>query len=155
MGQGVQVYVGRLGLALCLAAGLSVQLITFTFTPILHVSCGTRGTGVCRKTGISAVFSCWHVCTISSYRTRADAAAIIVQLTVITWNESVLFLTLFVLMDYPLHTVKIRMELSILYFKVKISIKSWIYFCPWRMICILAIFADPDEMTPYYLGLYC
>ena len=84
-------YAGRLGLALCSAAGLSVQFLTFTFSPILHVSCGTRGTGVCRKTGISAVIRCWRVCTVSSYGTRADTTSIIVQFTVITWNKSVFF----------------------------------------------------------------
>ena len=58
-------YAGRLELAQCSAAGPSVQFLTFPFSPILHVSCGTRGTSVCWKTGISAVFSCWAVCTVS------------------------------------------------------------------------------------------
>ena len=64
-------------------------------------------------------------------------------------------LTLFILMDFPLHIDTISMDLSILHFKgsqVELSNLSL------KIVFILANSADPDEMPNYgafHLSLYC
>ena len=73
-------------------------------------------------------------------------------------NISSVCFTLLILMDLPIHTDTISMDLSILYFKVS-RIKRCFFniFLALKIVFILANSADPDKMSHYvafHLGLH-
>ena len=65
------------------------------------------------------------------------------------------WLTLCILMDFPIHIDTISMELPILYFY---GSQVEVYKLPLKVVLILANCTDPDEMQHYaafHLGLHC
>ena len=64
----------------------------------------------------------------------------------------------FILMDYPIHSDEICMELTVLYFKGESNFYKMIYFWSLKIVFILANSTDPKEIEHYakfHLCLHC